>query len=116
MNNLSALCLYLNYYARLRRKTFWQQLITPSMTYYLASRAKEIGIQQVIIYRVSAGFLNGAPLISDYSDIPPPKLPQCVELIDYEGMLRLFIEENRTELKDVKIVLFKCDKMIPELL
>ena len=44
--------------------------------------------------RLKRVFSTGDPLTSDYSDIPPPKLPHCVELIDSEGMLHL-IEENR---------------------
>ncbi len=78
MNNLSALRLYFYYYARVKRKTIRQQLTTPSLSHYLASRAKDFGIGQVVVYPVMSGFLQGDPLTSDYSDIPPPKLPHCL--------------------------------------
>jgi len=113
MSNLSALRLYFYYYARVKRKSFWQQLTAPSLSHYLASRAKAFGIGQVMVYRISEGFLPGDPLTNDLSEIPP-KLPHCIELIDSEGMLRLFIEENQDELKDVRIALFRCEELFPE--
>lgn len=114
MNDLSALRLYMHHCARVKAKTLWQQLTTPYLSHYLADRAKAFGIAQVVVYQVSVGFLPGESLSYNNGEYPPPKLPQCVELIDSEGMLRLFLKENRAEIKDVRIVLFRGEELFPD--
>ncbi len=113
MYNLTVLRLYFHSGVRVPKKTFWQKLTAPSLTYYLAARAKDFGIEQVVVHGVSVGFLKGDPLHHDHHEFPHHKLPQCLELIDQEDKLRCFLDEHIDELKQVRVVLLRCEELLP---
>lgn len=113
IHNLTVLRLYFHSGSRVPKKTFWQKLTAPSLTYYLADRAKDFGIEQVIVHRVSVGFLKGDALHHDHHEFPHHKLPQCLELIDREDKLRRFLDEHTNELKQVRVVLLRCEELLP---
>ena len=112
MTDLTALRFYFHYGARVQRKGVWQKLTAPVLFTYIADSAKAFGIEQVVLHRVSGGFLKGDPISYDHAEIPHHKLPQCLELIDKEEKLRLFLDRHRAELKDVRVVLLRCEEVL----
>lgn len=112
MTDLTALRLYFHFGARVKRERFWHNLTAPTLFSHLAARAKAFGIEQVVIHRVSGGFLKGDALSYDHHEVPPHKLPQCLELIDQEEKLRRFVDEHRPELKEVRVVLLRCEELL----
>lgn len=113
MENLAALRLYFHYGARRAKKHFWHNLTAQSLLTYLATAAKNFGIEQVVVHRVSAGFLKGDSISYDHAEIPHHRLPQCLELVDQEDKLRRFVDEHHPELKEVRIVLLRCEEILP---
>ncbi|NUN66993.1 voltage-gated chloride channel family protein (plasmid) [Pseudanabaena biceps] len=113
MNDLTALRLYFHFGARLPQTTFWQKLNPTPLAYYLATRAEEFGIEQVVVHRVSSGFLKGDALSHDNHEFPPHRLPQCLELVDQEDKLRSFLAAHTNELKEVRVVLLRCEELTP---
>ena len=113
--SLSSLRLYFYYGAKVRGKTFWQKLMAPSLGSKLAARAKELEISQAILHRVSAGYLKGDPLTFDGTEVPPHKLPQCLELVDEESKLRDFLSANAELLRGVRATLVRCSDPILDL-
>lgn len=113
MQGLTALRLYCYSGARVPKKTFWQKLTAPLLADYLAKHAKAFGIEQVVVYRVSMGFLKGDSLQYDHHEIPFYKLPQCIELIDEEDQLRSFLLEHINELRKVRIIFLQCEEFVP---
>jgi H+/Cl- antiporter ClcA/PII-like signaling protein len=111
MHNLIVLRLYFHFGSRVPKKSFWQKLTAPSLSYYLAASAKDLGIEQVIVHRVSMGFLKGDNLHHNRHEFPHYKLPQCLELIDQEDKLRSFLDKHNAELKHVRVVLLKCEEL-----
>ncbi len=106
----ASLRLYFHNGAKPKVEGFWNRLTAPSLAMYLAKQAKDAGIEQAIIHRVSGGYLKGDPISFDLtSEIPPHKLPQCVELIDNEDKLKHFLKTNTEALKEVRAVLLRCD-------
>lgn len=114
MQSLTALRLYCHSGARVPKKTFWHKLTAPLLTDYLANHAKDFGIEQVVVHRVSMGFLKGDSLQHNHHEIPFHKLPQCIELIDKEDKLRSFLLEHINELRKVRIIFLQCEEFLPE--
>ena len=112
MTNLTALRFYFDDGARVERKGVWQKLTSPDLFTDIADSARAFGIQQVVLHRVSGGFLKGDPLTYDRGEIPHHKREQCLELIDIEEKLRLFLDRHRAELKDVRVVLLRCEEVL----
>lgn len=108
---LASLRLYFHQGARLKQTTVWQKLTAPTLSMHLPTCAKTFGIQQVVLHRVAAGFLQGDPLHHDYGEIPPHRLPQCLELVDRAGKLRQFVEKHQADLQGVRAVLVRCDEI-----
>lgn len=91
---------------------FFQKLFFSSLAGYLLKEAKAFGIEQSILQRVFGGYLKDRKLVFDQSEVIPPDLPQCVELIDQEKKLRSFIEKYHDQLEGCRVVLFKTAELL----
>lgn len=111
MNELTVLRLYFKTGATARIKSGWRKLMAPALGPYLLQHAKEAGIDQAVLHRVSGGFLNDGRLSLDNSDAPPPNLPQCLELLGEEELLRAFLDLHRPVLGEVRIVLLRGEQL-----
>ena len=109
MNDLASIRIYFRRQSRLPCKGFWKRLLAPSLGSHLLQVAKAFGIEQALYQPVIAGYLKGDPISYDMSEIPPVKLPSCVEMIDVEDKLRRFLKEHEKELEETRIVLFKSE-------
>lgn len=109
INDIAALRLYFRHGAKIKAEGVWGKLLAPSLGSHLMARAKAFGIDQVILQRVSAGFLYGDMPAHDISDIKPHRLPQCLEFVDAEEKLRIFLDEHRNELQQVRVVMLRCE-------
>ncbi|HVW11467.1 MAG TPA: voltage-gated chloride channel family protein [Bryobacteraceae bacterium] len=114
MNDLTVLRLYFRTGATARAQQGWRKLFAPALGPYLLQHAREAGIEQAILHRVFGGFLRDGKLTQDNSEIVPPNLPQCLELIGEEELLRAFLDLHRRVLGDVRIVLLRAEQIDPD--
>jgi len=99
--------IYMPISARAKGKlSIWQKLFTGTLANFLAKKAKEQGIEQVVLQRIQAGYMNSQKLAFEGSEVSPPNLPLCVEMIDTETKLKKFITDNKEQLSDCRCVLF----------
>jgi PII-like signaling protein len=88
--------------------TLWERLRSRSLSNDLAERALRAGIAYATVTLGHAGFVSGAKrIVADISDVPPSRLPTCVELVGVRSLLEAFVEANRDELADA--VLLRLD-------
>lgn len=92
--------------------SFLQKLLSSSLAGYLLKEAKAFGIEQSISQRVFGGYLKDRKLVFEQTEVVPPDLPQCVELIDQEKKLRSFVEKYQDQLEGCRVVLFKTAELL----
>lgn len=74
--------------------------------------AREAGVHHAVLHKVSAGFLNGAGISWNVGETPPPRLPQCLELIGEEELLRAYLEVERPYLTNVRAVMMRSEEIM----
>ena len=104
MEHLGVLRLYFSASEMRRADSWWKRIAPQTLGAYLLKQAKDHGIEQALLHRVIGGFLKGQDLVMDTGEIPPARLPQCLELVGDEEDLESFIKHNRDHLKNVRIV------------
>ena len=110
MDHLSVLRLYFSASEMRRADSWWKKLTPQSLGSYLLQRAKEHGVEQALLHRVIGGYLKNQDLIMDTSDMPPARLPQCLELVGEEEDLQAFLKHNRDHLKTVRTVFLRGEE------
>ena len=111
MAELTVLRLYFKT-ATARLQSGWKKLMAPALGPYLLQHAKEAGIHQAVLHRVTGGFLNDGRLTLDNSDVPSPNLPQCLELIGEQDLLHAFLDLHRPILGEVRVVLLRGEQVV----
>ncbi|NIE83040.1 MULTISPECIES: DUF190 domain-containing protein [unclassified Burkholderia] len=113
MSKLISLRLYFHHAERAHAhhvpKRFWHRLARPSLAHHLLERAKRAGIEQAVLHRVHAGYLNGDRLHHEHAELVHHRFPHCIELIDLESKLREFWRTHGTGLKNVRAVFLPCE-------
>lgn len=110
MDHLSVLRLYFSASEMRRADSWWKKLAPQSLGAYLLRQAKEHGIEQALLHRVIGGYLKNQDLVMDTSDMPPARLPQCLELVGEEEDLQSFLKHNRDHLKSVRTVFLRGEE------
>jgi H+/Cl- antiporter ClcA len=110
MDHLSVLRLYFSASEMRRADSWWKKLAPESLGGYLLRQAKEHGIEQALLHRVIGGYLKNQDLVMDTSDMPPARLPQCLELVGEEEDLQAFLKHNRDHLKSVRSVFLRGEE------
>jgi len=110
MNELIVLRLYFTASEVHRANSWWKRLAPEPLGPYLLRRAKEAGVEQALLHRVIGGFLKGQNLVMDGGEIPPAKLPQCLELVGPEEILQSFLERNKDQLAGVRSVFLRGEE------
>jgi H+/Cl- antiporter ClcA/PII-like signaling protein len=110
MDHLSVLRLYFSASEMRRADSWWKKLAPQSLGAYLLHQAKEHGIEQALLHRVIGGYLKNQDLVMDTSDMPPARLPQCLELVGEEEDLQSFLKHNRDHLKSVRTVFLRGEE------
>lgn len=104
MEHLGVLRLYFSASEMRRADSWWKKFASQALGEYLLKQAKDHGIEQALLHRVIGGYLKGQDLVMDTGEIPPARLPQCLELVGDEEDLQSFIKHNRDHLKNVRVV------------
>ena len=104
MEHLGVLRLYFSAVEMRRADSWWKRIAPQTLGAYLLKQAKDQGIEQALLHRVIGGFLKGQDLVMDTGEIPPARLPQCLELVGDEEDLESFLKHNRDHLKKVRVV------------
>ena len=110
MNHLTVLRLYFSASEMRRSDSWWRKMAPQSLGPYLLRQAKEHGIEQALLHRVIGGFLKNQDLVLDNGEIPPARLPQCLELVSEETLLQSFLKDNREHLGKVRIVFLRGEE------
>jgi len=104
MEHVSVLRLYFSASEMRRTDSWWKRFAPQSLGAFLLRQAREHGIEQALLHRVIGGFLKNQELVMDTGEIPPARLPQCLELVGEEADLQSFLKDNLDHLKNVRIV------------
>lgn len=110
MEHLSVLRLYFSASEMRRADSWWKRLAPQSLGGYLLQQAKEHGIEQALLHRVIGGYLKNEELAMDTGEIPPARLPQCLELVGEEEDLQSFLKHNRAHLEKVRTVFLRGEE------
>jgi PII-like signaling protein len=110
MPDLTVLRLYFSAHEVRRADSWWRRLSPQSLGEYLLREAKEAGIEQALLHRVIGGYLKGHDLAMDTGEIPPSRLPQCLELVGDEAVLKRFLDLNHGHLKKVRTVFLRGEE------
>jgi H+/Cl- antiporter ClcA/PII-like signaling protein len=104
MEHLGVLRLYFSASEMRRADSWWKRFAPQALGSYLLKQAKDHGIEQALLHRVTGGYLKGQNLVFDTGEIPPARLPQCLELVGDEEDLESFVKHNAEHLKNVRII------------
>ena len=107
MSELTVLRLYFAASEVYRANSWWKRLAPEPLGSYLLRRAKERGIEQALLHRVIGGFLKNQNLVLDNGEVPPAKLPQCLELVGQEELLQAFLVDNGDQLQSVRPIFLR---------
>ena len=110
MPDLTVLRLNFSAHEVRRADSWWRRLSPQSLGEYLLREAKEAGIEQALLHRVIGGYLKGHDLAMDTGEIPPSRLPQCLELVAEEEILKRFLKLNEGHLKKVRTVFLRGEE------
>ncbi len=114
MEDLSVLRLYFSASEMRRTDSWWKRIAPQSFGVFLLQQAKEHGIEQALLHRVIGGYLKNQDLAVDSGEIPPARLPQCLELVGDEEDLQSFLKHNRDHLQKVRTVFLRGEEAIIE--
>jgi PII-like signaling protein len=104
MEHLGVVRLYFSASEMRRADSWWKRFAPQALGDYLLKQAKDHGIEQALLHRVTGGYLKGQNLVLDNGEIPAAKLPECLELVGDEEDLESFIKHNRDHLNKVRII------------
>ncbi len=107
MEHLGVLRLYFSASEMRRSDSWWKRIAPQTLGAFLLRQAKEHGIEQALLHRVIGGYLKGQDLALDTGEIPPARLPQCLELVGDEEDLQSFIKHNKDHLGKVRLVFLR---------
>lgn len=114
MGNLTILRLYFSASQVRRADSWWKKLAPQRLGEYLLHQAKRSGIEQALLHRVIGGYLKDHELAMDTGEIPPAKLPQCLELVGSEETLQEFLRVNDDHLQQVRRVFLRGEEAAVE--
>jgi len=107
MKNKTTIRLYFEYGKKAKGLSFWQRIWNNSFSTELLKRAKAKGIEQVICFNVTKGYLQNQPIQWGITEIVSAKHPQCIEMSDLESKIISFLNEQKQLLDKQKIILVK---------
>jgi H+/Cl- antiporter ClcA/PII-like signaling protein len=104
MEHLGVLRMYFSASEMRRADSWWKRIAPQTLGAFLLQQAKDHGIEQALLHRVIGGYLKGQDLAMDTGEIPPARLPQCLELVGDEEDLQSFLKHNREHLTKVRVI------------
>lgn len=108
--DVSVLRLYFSAAEVLKHDSWWRRMLPQNLGAYLLQQAKEAGIEQALLHRVTGGYLKNQQLLMDNSDTPPLRLPQCLELVGEEETLQLFLKQNQDHLGSMRVMFLRGEE------
>lgn len=107
MNKKVTIRLYFEYGKKAKGLSFWKRIWNNSFSSELLKRAKTSGIEQVICFNVTKGYLQNQSIQWGITEIPSSKHPQCIEMTDIESKITSFLDEQKQLLDKQQIILVK---------
>jgi H+/Cl- antiporter ClcA/PII-like signaling protein len=104
MEHLGVLRMYFSASEMRRADSWWKRIAPQTLGAFLLQQAKDHGVEQALLHRVIGGYLKEQDLTMDTGEIPPARLPQCLELVGDEEDLQSFLKHNREHLAKVRVV------------
>jgi PII-like signaling protein len=91
--------------------SFWKKIFDSSLAGYLLKKAKSLGVDQAICFKIQSGYTSNGVLTYDMVEVTPPNLPVVVELIDSESKLIQYFDSIKAELSDEKAYLMDLKEL-----
>ncbi len=110
MEHVTVLRLYFSASEMRRADSWWKRLAPQTLGAFLLKQAREHGIEQALLHRVIGGYLKGQDLVLDTGEIPPARLPQCLEMVGDDEDLQSFLKHHRDHLAKVRIVFLRGEE------
>jgi PII-like signaling protein len=107
---LTVLRLYFSASDMLQHDSWWRRFMPQNLGAHLLQQARDCGVEQALLHRVIGGYLKNQQLVMDNTDIPPTKLPQCLELVGEEDLLQAFLKRNEDHLKHVRVMFLRGEE------
>lgn len=104
---LSVLRLYFSALEMHRAGAWWKRIAPQALGVFLLEQAKEQGLDQALLHRVTAGYIQSQDLAAPGRELPVSQQPQCLELFGEEADLRSFLRHNSQHLRNVRVVFLK---------
>ncbi|HWB32683.1 MAG TPA: voltage-gated chloride channel family protein [Acidobacteriaceae bacterium] len=114
MEEISVLRLYFSASEMRKSDSWWRRFAPQTLGHFLLQQASEHGIEQALLHRVIGGYLNREQLVMDTGEIPPARLPQCLELVGREEQLQSFLKDNQDHLRRVRTVFLRGQEAATE--
>ncbi len=112
MENKITIRLYYDYGKKAKGLSFWKRIWNNNFSSELLKRAKENGIEQVLCFNVTKGYLQHQSIQWGINEITPSKHPQCIEMTDFESKILTFLKEQKQLLEKQKIIIVKNETEI----
>lgn len=109
MKNKVTIRLYFEYGKKADGISFWKSIWNNNFSTELLKRAKEKGVEQVICFNVTKGYLQNRSIQWGITEIISAKHPQCIEMTDFESKIISFLNEQKQLLDKQKIILVKSE-------
>lgn len=104
-NNVTILRIYFDYGQSVKEQSFWKRFRNSSLSNLLLKKAKEVNIKQANLFTAKSGYLNYETIKIYNSEMPSSKNPMCLEVIDNDKNIKMFIQQNKELLESTMIVL-----------
>jgi PII-like signaling protein len=105
-HNLSALRVYLRRGDNKRAKSWLGRLLEKPLSSHIVHSALHAGVTHASVQLGHMGFAKGAKTVAhDLSEVPPPTLPVCVELVAPRRILEEFIRAEAENLRTAVMVM-----------
>lgn len=112
METKTTIRFYYHFGIRPIEKSFWKRLTSNSFSTDFLKKAKRYGIEQVVCFHVTKGYLHGRKIEWGLGESTTPKHPQCIEITDCEEKIRQFMEDNRNMLNQQHILAVKNEVVV----
>lgn len=115
MNNLTVLRLYFCASRAVKHGSWWRRMLPQPLGVHLLKRAKSIGIEQALLHRIIGGYLKDQSLVFEGSaEIPTDTLPQCLELVGEDDLLKRYLADNKELLGNVRVLFLRGEEAAVE--
>lgn len=108
-NNRTILRIDFDYSHTVKEQSFWKRLWSSTLSYVFF---KKFNMKQSNLFTSKSGYLNCKTIKIYNSELLSSKNPMCLDLIDNDKNIKMFIQQSKELLESVIIVLVNPNSKI----